>query len=82
MLTSDEFLAEPRYDTLIIQAPNDIESRHRCEIRVGNDMYSAYGNNGLQALIAAIRRFRDTDPDVPGSQTLTISVDRGHHRKD
>lgn len=77
-----EFLAEPRYDTIVIQAPNNIDTQYRCTITVGGDMYSGYGDNGSQAFIAAVRRLRDTDPDMPGSQTMTINTNRGVHRRE
>lgn len=82
MLTPVEFLAEPGYEYCVIQCPNEIEDRWRCELQVAGNMYSGYAENGHAALIAAIRRYRDTDPDMPGSQTMTINADRGHHRRD
>lgn len=73
-----EFLAEQRYDYVIVQAPNNIEPRWRCEISIGTDMYSGYGDNGHIALCAAVKRFRETDPDSPGIETMTINADRNN----
>lgn len=74
--TPTQFLAEPDYEYLIIQSPNDIEPRWRVEIQVKGNMYSGYGENGYHALCVAVKRFRDTDPEAPGIQTMTIDPDR------
>jgi len=76
MKTPMEFLAEPLYEYFIIQAPNGIEPRWRAELQVNGNMYSGYGDNGYQALCATFTRFRATDPDSPGIQTMTINSDR------
>lgn len=76
MITSVEFLAEYRYDNLIIQSPNSIEPRWRSELQVDGNMYAGYGENGHIALCAAIQRFRETDPESPGVETMTINIDR------
>lgn len=81
VLSPIEFLAEPRYEHLVVNAPNEIEQRWHCDLRVGGNLFSGYGENGYQAFIAALRRYRETDPDT-GIATLTINADRGQHRKE
>jgi hypothetical protein len=76
MISSQEFLAEPRYDYLIIQSPNAIEPRWRSELQIDGNMYAGYGENGHIALCAVIQRFRETNPDSPGIETMTINMDR------
>lgn len=77
MISADEWLAEPRYDQVIVTAPNDIDKEWRCTVSVGSDKYTGFGLNGFMALSAAIRRMRTTDTDT-GPITLTIDADRGH----
>lgn len=83
MLTPIEFLAEHRYQSLIITEPNEIDTQWRCEMRVEGNMFTGFGDNGYQAFVAALKRLKDTDPDT-GVMTITINPDResGPHRKE
>lgn len=76
MLSSLEFLAEPRYERLIISAPNNIDEQWRAELIVADDSYVGFGENGFMALAKAVRRFRDTDPLSPGVETFTLNMER------
>lgn len=82
MLSPDEFLAEPRYFELLIRSPQEDNGSYKCEIVTQDgSRYVGYGENGFQALVAMITRYRNSDPDT-GPITLTIDAERGHHRRD
>jgi hypothetical protein len=81
-LSLSEFLAEPRFYELLIRAPQEDNAQYKCEmIASDGSRFVGFGDNGYQALVAMITRFRNSDPDT-GSITMTIDADRGHHRKD
>jgi hypothetical protein len=81
-LSLSEFLAEPRFYELLIRAPQEDNAQYKCEmIASDGSRFVGFGDNGYQALVAMITRFRNSDPDT-GPITMTIDADRGHHRKD
>jgi hypothetical protein len=81
VISPEAFLATEEYEQLIIVAPNEIDTQWRCDLRVGGSLYAAWADNGYMALLGALRRYRETDPDL-GVQTITVNAERGHHRKD
>lgn len=81
VISPEAFLATQEYEQLIIVAPNEIDIQWRCDLRVEGNLYTAFADNGYMALLGALRRYRETDPDL-GVQTITVNADRGHHRKD
>lgn len=73
MLNAVEFIAEPTAKRITIDY---IDGQWEAIIKVAGDTYIGYAENGHLALLAAMQRYRDTDPDLPGVQTLTIAIDR------
>jgi len=77
-----DFLATPSYFELLIRAPQEDNGQWKCEMVTSDgSKFAGFGDNGYQALAAMVQRFRDSDPDT-GPITMTISPDRGQHRKE
>jgi hypothetical protein len=81
VISPEAFLATEEYEQLIIAAPNEIDTQWRCDLRVRGSLYAAWADNGYMAFLGALRRYRETDPDL-GVQTIIVNAERGHHRKD
>lgn len=74
MLIAVEFMAENKYSEIDIKKVT--EDGYGATIVINGDHYTGYAENGHIALLKAIQRFRETNPEDPGVMTMTISADR------
>lgn len=67
MLLAIDFLLTQAFQQVVITEPNTVDNQWRATITTTGGTFTGYAENGHEALINAIRRYRDTNPsnDIP-----------------